>query len=157
MTYQQIAEVPPEDLRALTQESPQSARGVQTLERAAASLYKALQAGRDQANAEVAATIARLREYQENSSQFCKRLLDYLDIAFKHQVRRLFLLFSRESIANKIQSESTLVDFRKNRRKDAGLEPHKAMGEYLMMYEGLVLYIKEMDEDRYQRLCSVSH
>ena len=25
-----------------------------------------------------------------------------------------------------------------------------------MMYEGLVLYIKEMDEDRYQRLCSVS-
>lgn len=25
-----------------------------------------------------------------------------------------------------------------------------------MMYEGLVLYVKEMDEDRYQRLCSVS-
>ena len=25
-----------------------------------------------------------------------------------------------------------------------------------MMYEGLVLYMKEMDEDRYQRLCSVS-
>lgn len=24
-----------------------------------------------------------------------------------------------------------------------------------MMYEGLVLYVKEMDEDRYQRLCSV--
>lgn len=29
------------------------------------------------------------------------------------------------------------------------------MGEYLMMYEGLVLYVKEMDEERYQRLCSV--
>lgn len=56
------------------------------LEKAAASLYKALQAGRDQANAEVAATIARLREYQDYSSQFCKRLLEYLDIAFKHQV-----------------------------------------------------------------------
>lgn len=54
-----------------------------------------------------------------------------------------------------MQSESTLVDFRKNRRKNEGLEPHKTMGEYLMMYEGLVLYIKEMDEDRYQRLCSV--
>lgn len=26
-----------------------------------------------------------------------------------------------------------------------------------MMYEGLVLYMKEMDEDRYQRLCSVSY
>jgi hypothetical protein len=31
------------------------------------------------------------------------------------------------------------------------------MGEYLMMYEGLVLYMKEMDEERYQRLCSVSY
>jgi negative regulator of genetic competence, sporulation and motility len=40
----------------------------------------------DQANAEVAATIARMREYQENSQQFCKRIQDYLDIAFKHQV-----------------------------------------------------------------------
>lgn len=30
------------------------------------------------------------------------------------------------------------------------------MGEYLMMYEGLVLFMKEMDEGRYQRLCSVS-
>jgi hypothetical protein len=30
------------------------------------------------------------------------------------------------------------------------------MGEYLMMYEGLVLYMKEMDEEWYQRLCSVS-
>ena len=54
------------------------------------------------------------------------------------------------------QSESTLVEFRKNRRKNDGLQPHRGMGEYLMMYEGLVLYIKEMDEDRYQRLCSVS-
>lgn len=26
-----------------------------------------------------------------------------------------------------------------------------------MMYEGLVLYVKEMDEDRYQKLCSVSY
>jgi len=89
---QEIAEVAPDDLRILAQESPGSARGVQNLERAAASLYKALQAGMDQANAEVAATIARMREYQETSQQFCKRLQDYLDIAFKHQVR-LFLVW----------------------------------------------------------------
>ena len=43
----QIAEVPPEDLRVLVHESPSSAKGVQVLERAAASLYKALQAGMD--------------------------------------------------------------------------------------------------------------
>jgi Skp family chaperone for outer membrane proteins len=83
---QEIAEVAPDDLRVLAQESPGSARGVQNLERAAASLYKALQAGMDQANAEVAATIARMREYQDNSQQFCKRIQDYLDVAFKHQV-----------------------------------------------------------------------
>jgi len=87
LIMQEIAEVAPDDLRVLAQESPGSARGVQNLERAAASLYKALQAGMDQANAEVAATIARTREYQENSHQFCKRLQDYLDVAFKHQVR----------------------------------------------------------------------
>ena len=97
---QQIVEVPQEDLRVLTQESPGSQRGVQVLERAAASLYKALQAGMDQcrfdcgivwtkliaANAEVSATIARMKEYQENSAQFSKRIMDYLDVQFKYQV-----------------------------------------------------------------------
>jgi hypothetical protein len=107
----------------------------------------------DQANAEVAATIARMREYQENSQQFCKRLQDYLDVAFKHQVR-LYIL-ARWLIADE-KSESTLAGFRKGRRKNDGLQAHTSMGEYLMMYEGLVLYMKEMDEDRYQRLCSVS-
>jgi hypothetical protein len=106
----------------------------------------------DQANAEVAATIARMREYQENSHQFCKRLQDYLDVAFKHQVR---LDFHLRSVAD-VKSESTLAEFRKGRRKNDGLQAHTSMGEYLMMYEGLVLYMKEMDEDRYQRLCSVS-
>ncbi len=47
MDEQQIVEVPPEDLRVLTQESPGTAKGVEALERAAASLYKALMAGRD--------------------------------------------------------------------------------------------------------------
>jgi hypothetical protein len=47
-----------------------------------------------------------------------------------------------------------LGEYRKSGRK--ALAPHTSMGEYLMMYEGLVLYVKEMDEDRYQRLCSVS-
>ena len=38
------------------------------------------------ANAEVAATIARMKEYQEASAQFSKRILDYLDVTFKYQV-----------------------------------------------------------------------
>ncbi|WWC58251.1 uncharacterized protein I303_100789 [Kwoniella dejecticola CBS 10117] len=132
----QIVEVPPEDIRVLTQESPSTPRGVQTLERAAASLYKALQAGMDSANAEVAATIARMQEYRENSSQFCKRVADYLDVTFKYQ------------------SDSTLSEYRKSAKKTMTLSPHRSMGEYLMTYEGLILYVKEMDEERYQKLCS---
>lgn len=31
-----------------------------------------------------------MREYQENSAQFCKRVSDYLEISFKHQVSRHF-------------------------------------------------------------------
>ncbi|WWD22409.1 hypothetical protein CI109_106900 [Kwoniella shandongensis] len=132
----QIVEVPSEDLRTLTQESPQTAKGVQTLEQAAASLYKALQAGMDSANAEVAATIARMQEYREQSAQFCKRVSDYLDVTFKYQ------------------SDTTLSEYRKTSKKTMTLAPHTAMGEYLMTYEGLVLYVKEMDEVRYQKLCS---
>lgn len=40
--------------------------------------------------------------------------------------------------------------------KTGTLAEHARMYENLMVYEGLVLYLKEMDEDRYQRLCSVS-
>jgi hypothetical protein len=45
---QQIVDVPQEDLRILVKESPGTETGVQVLEKAAASLYKALQAGMDQ-------------------------------------------------------------------------------------------------------------
>ncbi|ORX34673.1 exocyst complex component Sec3-domain-containing protein [Kockovaella imperatae] len=130
----QIVEVPEDALRALAQESPQTSRGLQSLESAATALYKALQAGRDTANAEVAATIARMREYQDQSSHFCKRMLEYLDVTFRYQ------------------SDTALTDSRKSGKK--ALAPHTAMGEFLMQYEGLVLYIKEMDEARYQKLCS---
>ncbi|WVQ76259.1 hypothetical protein IAR50_005924 [Cryptococcus sp. DSM 104548] len=131
----QIVEVPPSDLQILAQESPSTERGVKSLESAAASLYKALQAGMDSANAEVAATIARMQEYRSQSDAFSKRISDYLDVSFRYQ------------------SDSTLAEFRKQSTKGA-LAPHQTMGEYLMGYTGLVLYVKEMDEARYQKLCS---
>lgn len=132
----QIVEVPADDLHTLIKEPPSSEQGVKALERAAASLYKALQAGMDTANAEVAATIARMQEYREQSSKFCKRMSDYLDITFQYQ------------------ADSTLSEFRKNFKKTMALESHQKMGEKLMIYTGLVLYIKEMDDARYQKLCS---
>ncbi len=44
---QQIVQVADEDLQALTQESLESERGIQALEVASTSLYKALLAGKD--------------------------------------------------------------------------------------------------------------
>lgn len=29
-----------------------------------------------------------MKEYEENSAQFCKRVFDYLDVTFKYQVSR---------------------------------------------------------------------
>ena len=46
----------------------------------------------------MAATVARIKEYQENSAQFCKRLFDYLDITFKHQVSAVLPLVYAPSI-----------------------------------------------------------
>jgi hypothetical protein len=77
-----------------------------------------------------------MREYHDAVSQFCMRLLQYLDIAFKHQ------------------SDATLASYKKT--GEAKLGPHTALGENLMSYEGLVLFVKDMDDDRYKKLCLVS-
>ncbi|KAL1407120.1 hypothetical protein Q8F55_006534 [Vanrija albida] len=131
----QITDVPRADLQKLSQTSPSTPRGVKELELAAASLYKAIQASRDQAN-EVAATATHAREYQAASTQFAMRILEYLDIAFKHQ------------------SDTTLADYKKGAASGAlKLVPHTALGESLMTYEGLVLFVKDMDEDKYKKLC----
>lgn len=132
----QITDVPKEDLQKLLQLSPSTKRGVQDLELAAASLYKALQASRDTAN-EVAATVAHIQEYRAASTTFSTRILEYLDIAFKHQ------------------SDQTLADYRKETatKRSLKLIPHMTLGQSLMTYEGLVLYVKDMDEDKYKKLC----
>lgn len=98
----------------LTQESPGSDKGIGALERAAASLYKALQAIRETglsallcsafalarslarpdvpcrlcvAVGDMQAAMERSGEYESYNAQFCKRLSDYMAILFKFQVR----------------------------------------------------------------------
>lgn len=78
-----------------------------------------------------------MREYRDAVSQFCTRILEYLDIAFKHQ------------------SDATLADYKK-RSSETKLSPHTTLGENLMSYEGLVLFVKDMDDDRYKKMCLVS-
>jgi len=36
------------------------------------------------------------------------------------------------------------------------IKTHASMEKNLVKYAGLILYIKELDEDRYQKLCAVS-
>jgi hypothetical protein len=41
----------------------------------------------------MAASMERLGEYRTHNGQFCKRLLDFLSIMFKFQVRRFLSVF----------------------------------------------------------------
>ncbi|GMK58498.1 hypothetical protein CspeluHIS016_0505300 [Cutaneotrichosporon spelunceum] len=128
----QITDVPKDDLARLQQTSPNTPHGVSELEQSAASLYKALMASRDTAN-EVAATVAHLAQYEAATAQFTQRMVQYLDTAFDRQ------------------SEATYADTQK--RQSVVLQPHVELGKALMGYEGIVLFIKDMDEERYKKLC----
>ncbi|KAG8738462.1 hypothetical protein FRC10_006808 [Ceratobasidium sp. 414] len=123
---QQTVHVDRDALLALTQESLESQRGIQRLEEAAAELYH------------MAATIERLAEYKTHNQQFCTRLLEFLTIMFGYQ------------------SDSLLEAAEKSRqsRTQPTILPHKPMEEYLGKYCGLMLYLREMDEGRYSKVCA---
>lgn len=101
------------DLAALSQESLSGPEGIERLERAAVSLYKALLSTRDTrkpllsivlsvvfsitwcidssshlclAVGDMAAASERVEEYRLKAAEFCKRLYDFLAIAFNAQV-----------------------------------------------------------------------
>ncbi|KDQ19898.1 hypothetical protein BOTBODRAFT_27319 [Botryobasidium botryosum FD-172 SS1] len=124
-------------LVALTQGSLESERGITRLEDAATELYKALQAGKD---TEMSATMERFNEYRTHNSQFCKRLFDFLSIMFKFQADNVLNSAQDKSRGNK--SQFTITD-------------HEQMETYLRRYSGLILYLKEMDEDRYGKVCAL--
>ncbi|KAL1707372.1 exocyst complex component Sec3-domain-containing protein [Schizophyllum commune] len=131
----QTVQVSQQTLVALTQESLEKPSGIQNLEEAAAELYKALQAAKDR---DMAATMERLESYHTHNSQFCKRILDYLTIMFT------------------AQSKMLLGDFNGVLRNNGRLSivPHTEMEQYLGRYAGLMLYLKEMDEAIYAKLCA---
>ncbi|KAG6821354.1 hypothetical protein H0H93_014151 [Arthromyces matolae] len=124
-------------LVTLTQQSLEKVQSLERLEEAAAQLYKALQAGRD---TDMAATMERLQEYRTHNSQFCKRVYDFLSIVFIAQ--STLLLGDTNGIKPvKAPNRPTLVY-------------HEEMEAYLGRYSGLVLYLKEMDENLYAKLCA---
>ncbi|KDQ30968.1 hypothetical protein PLEOSDRAFT_1036431 [Pleurotus ostreatus PC15] len=132
----QTVQVDRQALLILTQESLEKPSSIERLEEAAAELYKALQAGRE---TDMAATMERLEEYRTYNSQFCKRVLGFLSIMFTAQSK--LLLGDKNGIS------------KPDRRGRPALLPHKSMEDYLGRYAGLMLYLKEMDEIMYGKLC----
>ncbi|KAH9948238.1 exocyst complex component Sec3-domain-containing protein [Amylocystis lapponica] len=132
----QTVQVDKEALLALTQESLEKPASLARLEGAATELYKALQAGRDR---DMAATMERLDEYRTHNSQFCKRLLDYLSIMFTAQSK--LLLGDTDGVVKPARGKPYITD-------------HKSIEEYLGRYSGLLLYMKEMAESTYGKLCA---
>jgi hypothetical protein len=104
----------------------------------------------------MAATMERLVEYRTHNAQFCKRMLDFLSIMFTAQVRSV-CVFERRSYPL-LQSRILLGDG-DGLKVISGLPnvlPHRDMETYLGRYSGLMLYLREMDENVYAKLCAVS-
>ncbi|CAE6462215.1 unnamed protein product [Rhizoctonia solani] len=131
----QTVHVDREALLVLTQESLESQRGIQRLEDAVAQLYRALLAGRDR---DMSATIERLAEYKTYNQQFCIRILEFLGIMFGYQSEQLL----------------DYAEKAKQSRTQPVLHPHTPMEKYLSKYTGLMLYLREMDESRYSKVCA---
>ncbi|KAF9015545.1 exocyst complex component, sec3 subunit [Cyathus striatus] len=123
-------------LVTLTQESLEKSQSIQRLEEAASELYKALQAGRE---SDMAATMERLQEYRTHNSQFCKRMFDFLTIMFTAQSK--LLLGDSNGLTKASGGRLVIVQ-------------HQDIETYLGRYAGLMLYLKEMDESIYGRLCA---
>ncbi|KAF8973564.1 exocyst complex component Sec3-domain-containing protein [Flammula alnicola] len=125
-----------EALSTLTQESLEKSQSITRLEEAAVQLYKALQAGRD---TDMAATMERLQEYRTYNSQFCKRIFDFLSIMCIAQSK--MLLGDTPGLTKIAGARPTAI-------------PHTDLEAYLGRYAGLMLYLREMDENVYSKLCA---
>ncbi len=110
-------------------------------------------------SSDMAATMERLEEYRTHNAQFCKRLYEYSCIMFTAQVR--LNSFSPQFSCLKLHFQSTLVlgdssgllnPGGRNRRE---IKSHKDLESHLDRYSGLILYMKEMDESTYGKLCAV--
>ncbi|BGP46275.1 hypothetical protein JCM10450v2_002117 [Rhodotorula kratochvilovae] len=132
--------IPESDLTALTQESLESQQGIEKLERSVVSLYKALLSTRDTAVGDMAAASERVVEYRAKAQQFSKRVFDFLSIMFKFQVDQLL---------NPKDAAAAAAGREKGR-----LRSHAAMEDFLGRYCGLMLFVKEIDQQRYQLICS---
>lgn len=90
----------------------------------------------------MAATMERLEEYRMHNNQFCKRVLDFLTIMFTAQSNLLLGDTNGLSSSNEVGGLVALN--------------HRPLEIYLGRYCGLMLYLREMDETKYSKICAVS-
>ncbi|KAK4704899.1 exocyst complex component 1, partial [Phenoliferia sp. Uapishka_3] len=128
--------IPEADLSALSQESLENPQGIERLEKAAITLYKALLSTRDTSVGDMAAASERVGEYRTKAGSFCKRIFDFLAIMFKFQVENL-------------SDPKNLA-----KTKERELPSHSTMEDFLGRYCGLMLFVKEIDYTRYQHICA---
>ncbi|OAV98595.1 hypothetical protein PTTG_01780 [Puccinia triticina 1-1 BBBD Race 1] len=135
----QTIRIPDTALDALTQEPLDSQKGIDQLEKAATSLYKAILSVRDMNNvaAVAAASDDKVEQYKRNAQQFCKRVYEFLIVMFKYQAG--LILNDKNNIKLKNELKLPL---------------HSSMEKYLERYCGLTLFTKEIDAVRYQQLCA---
>ncbi|KAI5474704.1 Exocyst complex, component Exoc1 [Pseudohyphozyma bogoriensis] len=128
--------IPEKDLTALSQQSLENQEGIEKLERAGVSLYKALLSTRDTAVGDMAAASERVGEYRSKATHFSKRIFDFLAVMFKFQV-------------------DLILNPKDGTKPKPGLLPsHATLEDFLGRYCGLMLFVKEIDNSRYQQICS---
>lgn len=86
----------------------------------------------------MAAASERVGDYKTKASQFAKRFFDFLTVMLKYQV---------DQVANPKNPA--------DRPPRGALPRHDKMEDFLGRYCGLMLFIKETDQTRYQQICSV--
>jgi hypothetical protein len=106
----------------------------------------------------MAASMERLQDYRMYNSQFCKRVFDAMQMMFLEQVRDPFSVARLLTKANFIFSQSKFLTAEASRSTSSlVLQSHQGLESALGLYSGLILYLKEMDEDRYSKLCAVGY
>lgn len=87
----------------------------------------------------MAAASERVGEYHTKASQFAKRVFDFLTVMLKFQIDQVV---NPKNPADKAPKGT--------------LPRHDKMEDFLGRYCGLMLFVKETDQARYQQICSVS-
>lgn len=88
---------------------------------------------------DMAAASERVGEYHTKASQFAKRVFDFLTVMLKFQIDQVV---NPKNPADKAPKGT--------------LPRHDKMEDFLGRYCGLMLFVKETDQARYQQICSVS-